>query len=264
MTTATNAPCNTDPPIRVLAILGSPRPRGISAQLLDAFLTDLDQALIRRISARATAGDSPADSGVSARSADQAAAFDDIPSPAGDVSGSEGLSASTAAYPPSALEITRLSCYERRPIPCDDCRYCQQREGCSKRDLDDIYAALEAADLVVIATPVYHLSFPAPLKAFIDRLQRYWSARFVRNKRPPIAQPKKLVLLTVSGSSRSEGGPFLERQLAPPCTVIHASPGGAVHVIGADAPDFSPREGLEQAARLADRLADQLPIDLGK
>lgn len=123
---------------------------------------------------------------------------------------------------PEGAAVTRLSCYERRPVPCDDCRYCYHREGCSKRDLDDFYAALEEADLVVIATPVYHLSFPAPLKALIDRLQRYWSARFILGKRPPIAKEKRLALLTVSGSGSPEGGPLLEKQLAPPLTVIHA------------------------------------------
>lgn len=103
---------------------------------------------------------------------------------------------------PKGTAVTRISCYDRRPIPCDDCRYCYHREGCSKRDLDDFYAALEEADLVVIATPVYHLSFPAPLKALIDRLQRYWSARFILGKRPPISKGKRLVLLTASGSGR--------------------------------------------------------------
>ena len=105
----------------MLVILGSPRADGLSARMLDAFLTEL----------------------------------------------------------PKGTAVTRISCYDRRPIPCDDCRYCYHREGCSKRDLDDFYAELEEADLVVIATPVYHLSFPAPLKALIDRLQRYWSARFI-------------------------------------------------------------------------------------
>ena len=111
-------------------------------------------------------------------------------------------------------------------------------------------AALEEADLVVIATPVYHLSFPAPLKALIDRLQRYWSARFILGKRPPISKGKRLVLLTASGSGSPEGGPLLEKQLAPPLTVIHAVLAERVHAVGADSPDFEPAPYLE-AARLA-------------
>ena len=74
----------------MLAILGSPRADGLSARMLDAFLTEL----------------------------------------------------------PKGTAVTRISCYDRRPIPCDDCRYCYHREGCSKRDLDDFYAALEEADLL--------------------------------------------------------------------------------------------------------------------
>lgn len=179
-------------PKRVLAILGSPRPAGVSAQLLDAFLEALPEA-----------------------------------------------------------DVTRFSCYERPPIPCDDCRYCTKREGCSKRDLDSFYEALEEADLLVIATPVYHLSFPAPLKALIDRLQRYWSARFLLGRRPPIAKEKRLVLLTSSGSAGTEGGPFLERQLAPPLTVIHASPAATVHAVNADSPDFDAAPWLEKARQAA-------------
>lgn len=197
-TTAKNAPsCGN----RLLAVLGSPRPAGHSAALLDAFLS---------------------------------------------------------AFP--AEGITRFSCYERRPLPCDDCRYCAKREGCSKRDLDDFYAALEEADRIVIATPVYHLSFPAPLKALIDRLQRYWSARFLLGKRPPIARKKELVLLTVSGSSNKEGGPFLEKQLAPPLTVIHASLTASLHVTGADAPAFSLEPYSDTARRLGAQFACQ-PVE---
>ena len=188
-TIAKNAPSSAE---RVLAILGSPRADGLSARMLDAFLTEL----------------------------------------------------------PKGTAVTRISCYDRRPIPCDDCRYCYHREGCSKRDLDDFYAALEEADLVVIATPVYHLSFPAPLKALIDRLQRYWSARFILGKRPPISKGKRLVLLTASGSGSPEGGPLLEKQLAPPLTVIHAVLAERVHAVGADSPDFEPAPYWE-AARLA-------------
>lgn len=194
-TTAKNAPSCDD---RLLAILGSPRPAGHSAALLDAFLS---------------------------------------------------------AFP--AERTTRFSCFERRPHPCDDCRYCAKREGCSKRDLDDFYAALEAADRIVMATPVYNLSFPAPLKALIDRLQRYWSARFLLGKRPPIHRKKALVLLTVSGSSGEEGGPFLEKQLAPPLTVIHASLAASLHVTGADAPSFSLEPYVEEARRLGARFAAQ-------
>ena len=113
----------------MLAILGSPRADGLSARMLDAFLTEL----------------------------------------------------------PKGTAVTRISCYDRRPIPCDDCRYCYHREGCSKRDLDDFYAALEEADLVVIATPVLHLCFTATLTVLIVVLDRYFSDRFILGKWTPLS-----------------------------------------------------------------------------
>lgn len=160
------------------------------------------------------------------------------------------LDAFLEELPPDA-GITRFDCYRRRPVPCDDCRTCARREGCAKRDLDDFYAALEEAALLVIATPVYNLSFPAPLKALIDRLQRYWSARFLLGKRPPIEKEKRLVLLTVSGSPSPEGGGMLERQLAPVLTVIHARQAAAVHALHADSPDFDISPWLKQAREAA-------------
>lgn len=171
-------------------------------------------------------------------------------SPRGDGVSAQMLDAFLEELPPGA-GITRFDCYRRRPIPCDDCRACARREGCAKRDLDDVYAALEEAGLLVIATPVYNLSFPAPLKALIDRLQRYWSARFLLGKRPPIEREKRLVLLTASGSPSPEGGGMLERQLAPVLTVIHARQAAAVHTLHADSPDFELAPWLEKARQAA-------------
>lgn len=65
------------------------------------------------------------------------------------------------------------------------------------------------------------------MKALIDRSQRYWSARFLRGVRPPIANSKQVVLITVSGDDRTEdgglplGGEMVERQLRPPLTILN-------------------------------------------
>ena len=127
------------------------------------------------------------------------------------------------------------NCFETPVLPCDDCGYCRHRAGCSKRDLDGFYAELEEADRLLFATPVYHRSFPAPMKAVLDRLQRYWSARFVLGLRPPIAKPKRGILLTVSGSPSDEGGRLIEQQLAPHLTVLNTTLAGTVHYVDADA-----------------------------
>lgn len=132
--------------------------------------------------------------------------------------------------------ITRFDAFSLAAAPCDDCGTCHKAPACRHHDLDALYAALEAADVLIVATPVYNRSFPAPLKAVIDRLQRYWAARFVRGQRPPIATPKKTVLLTAAGADRADGA-HLQEQLAPVLTVLNSAPAIAVH---ADATDRAP------------------------
>ena len=84
--------------------------------------------------------------------------------------------------------------------PCTDCRACRRFEGCVHRDMEDFWRDFENADGIVIASPIYNLSFPAPLKAIVDRMQRYYNARFSLGKRPPIVKRRPAVLLMAAGA----------------------------------------------------------------
>lgn len=130
-------------------------------------------------------------------------------------------------------DVTVIDCYAKAVKPCDDCRGCYTHGGCVKRDMDDVYEAVEQADKLVFLTPVYNRSFPAPMKAVIDRLQCYWAARFIRGVRPPIAKPKTAVLITVCGSDRDDGECLLY-QLEPQLTVLHVTDTKALHIKGSD------------------------------
>ena len=135
---------------------------------------------------------------------------------------------------PSGAAVDRFDCFARSPLPCNDCRVCHRFQGCAQSDLDDFYALLENADGLVFAFPVYNLSFPAPMKALIDRTQRYWSARFIQGIRPPIAKQKKVVLITSAGFKDPESGILLERQLRPVLTVLNGKLAQSIHYAGAD------------------------------
>lgn len=135
---------------------------------------------------------------------------------------------------PATVAVQRFDCFAQPVLPCNDCRACHIIDGCARPDLKEFYRALEDAALLVFASPVYNLSFPAPLKAVIDRTQRYWAARFVRNIRPPIARPKQVVLLTAAGADDPEGGEMLERQLRPVLTILNGTLVSCVHYAGAD------------------------------
>ena len=110
--------------------------------------------------------------------------------------------------------------YRRNYAPCTDCRACREFEGCANGDMDGFFADFEACDGIIISSPVYNMSFPAPMKAIIDRMQRYYSARFFLHSRPPIAKSRPVALL-LSAGSKEEDGSFAAMQLGKIFTVTN-------------------------------------------
>ncbi len=114
-----------------------------------------------------------------------------------------------------------INCYKRKIAPCIDCGYCKKQTGCSFDDMDDIDTHLRTSDLLVFCSPVYNFSFPASMKLLLDRMQRYFSARFSLNISPPINKKKKGVLLLSCGSEDTRGLEIMQLQLKKIFTVIN-------------------------------------------
>ncbi len=110
-------------------------------------------------------------------------------------------------------DIQFINSYSNSIAPCTACNACARAQTCSQRDFDGIDLLIRRADYIVVATPVYCLSFPAPLKAIIDRMQRYFSAEFSLGINPPVQKHKKAVLLATCGSKSAEGADIISRQL---------------------------------------------------
>lgn len=118
-------------------------------------------------------------------------------------------------------EIKVYDTYKMSPAPCTDCRYCEYHDGCSNKDLDIFFEDFEQADYVAFFTPVYNNFFPAPLKAVIDRFQRYYSARFKRGANPPIAKPKRVGIVISSGSNARHSADYMVATLRQAFTVLN-------------------------------------------
>lgn len=118
------------------------------------------------------------------------------------------------------IEIRHYNAFDCAFAPCNDCRACCKSEGCINHDMDDFFHDFETADAIVIATPIYNMSFPAPLKAIIDRMQRYYNARFSLGKRPPIEKHRPVALLASAGAP-DENGEMMIKQLKQVFTVIN-------------------------------------------
>ena len=69
---------------------------------------------------------------------------------------------------------------------------------------------------------------PSPLKAIFDRMQRYFSARFYQNKKPPIKKAKNAVLLLTCGSNDERGPKIIITQVKMVFTILNAKLTGTI------------------------------------
>lgn len=117
--------------------------------------------------------------------------------------------------------ITEYNMFDLAPAPCVDCKYCEYHEGCSNKDLDIFFEDFEQADYIAFFTPVYNNFFPAPLKAVIDRFQRYYSARFKRGANPPVEKAKRVGAVIVAGSNARAAADYMTNTLKQAFTVLN-------------------------------------------
>lgn len=84
---------------------------------------------------------------------------------------------------------------------CQACYACKTgREDCVLNDdLTEVLAAVQGADAVVLATPVYYGDVTAQLKGFIDRTFSYLVPDYISNDKPSRLSAKKLVFVLTQG-----------------------------------------------------------------
>lgn len=99
-------------------------------------------------------------------------------------------------------EVIFIDAYEKNVAPCTDCKHCYEKgKCCIKDDMEEIYLHLEHCEKIIIATPMYFCSIPSPLKAIVDRLQVYWSRKFILKNNSNHIKEKEAVLIITAGSN---------------------------------------------------------------
>ena len=109
-------------------------------------------------------------------------------------------------------KVKQFNVYELAPVACNACGYCKASDGCSKKDLENFFGYYAEADAIIIATPVYNFTVPAPLKALFDRFQRFYEAKHRRGAQNVFPKPKKAVLIVTSGGDGRVGYEIIKRQ----------------------------------------------------
>jgi multimeric flavodoxin WrbA len=117
----------------------------------------------------------------------------------------EALNALREAEPD--LRLTAYNIYDKRIGPCNACEKCFDSGVCTIRDdFPRMYERIMAADIVLIASPIYFMGPPAPLKAFIDRCLCGYTKKMSSKKRPKRKRYGGLILTAGSPERKMFNG----------------------------------------------------------
>ncbi|MBE6760196.1 MAG: NAD(P)H-dependent oxidoreductase [Ruminococcaceae bacterium] len=152
---------------------------------------------------------------------------------------------------PEDTPIRSFSAYELHVDPCCSCGFCEENWGCTHSDMEEIIDALLECDLLIIASPVYHLSFPAPLKAIFDRTQQCFCA--YRHGRSPFADKQRQAVVLLTAGAPSETGEIIRRQLKWLLPPLNALLSGMVVCANTDEEGIT-RDAIDRAIALAESV----------
>lgn len=142
-----------------------------------------------------------------------------------------------------------LSLAEEPVRACSGCGQCAPTGHCVLNDaMHEVYPRIDAAEAIVVATPVYFAGVPSTLKAFYDRCQPYWARRYVLG-RPPRVPRRPGALLLVRGGGDPYGSECAITSTRSVFAVLETELSCIVDIEGPDAPGEMARrpEGLAQA-----------------
>jgi multimeric flavodoxin WrbA len=84
-----------------------------------------------------------------------------------------------------------LSVCDLKISGCRHCDACLEKGQCRVQDdMQMVYAEMEQADRIVLASPLQFMSITAQLKAMIDRCQSLWARKYVL-KIPPLGDKRE-------------------------------------------------------------------------
>ena len=102
------------------------------------------------------------------------------------------------------VEIEYFDIYEKNISGCKACLYCQKDKEhitcIQKDDMQPILESISTSDTIVLASPIYAWSAPAPMKAVIDRTV-YASCKYYGDDPygPALLTGKRLALIVTCG-----------------------------------------------------------------
>jgi multimeric flavodoxin WrbA len=101
--------------------------------------------------------------------------------------------------------------------------------------MDAVYAELDAADAIAVATPVFFATVPAVLKTLLDRCQPYWARRYVLREPAP-AHRRPGAILVVGGGGDPFGAGCAITPVKSVLNVLYVRSDMTLELLGPDKP----------------------------
>lgn len=105
------------------------------------------------------------------------------------------------------VSVEKVALTDANINPCKGCNACQKLNKCVQRDgMDIIHDKIIAADIIVLAAPIFCMGIAAQAKMLIDRAQVFTSRKYVLKLPvvPPERRGKRLgVFLSTAGQNWS-------------------------------------------------------------
>jgi len=100
-------------------------------------------------------------------------------------------------------EVEKIIVDRLKIAPCREYHGCLKEGNCVIRDdMDDIYPRLLAADVVIVASPMFFYGLTSQVKALIDRCQALWVRKYILKQGIPGATRKGAFIAV--GATRGE------------------------------------------------------------
>ena len=101
----------------------------------------------------------------------------------------------------AGAEAEKINLYRLNFKPCLECGECDQTGECViPDDLKDVYPRMDAADVLVVASPIFFYNVTAYTQALIERSQARWVAKYVLKKALPPGQEKRGIFLSLGAT----------------------------------------------------------------
>jgi len=92
--------------------------------------------------------------------------------------------------------------------PCTGCGHCETEGACIfKDDMTALYDKVDAANRIVIGSPIYFYGVTAQAKAFIDRCQVLWSRKYLLGEIKPEREYRRGYMVSVAAT---DGGKIFD------------------------------------------------------